>query len=216
MNSAELVFNDLSVLAALPAGFPSPQDLITGYVQTLAELVARAGTAATLRASVWLDEVRLTDFSGAEYGFADWRGDRSVDRDTRTFFARLGSKVPVEAELGVEEEERLADSSYAIAGYPSGHEAWAAAVALVGGHVLTSLSTDAIWNASVVRLQSDHGSSGVSNVHEISEVPHASQPAHASHVSMQLRDRARSAIGLGGDSERGAQPPFLIWRFHLT
>ncbi len=75
MDRSELFFNDLSATIEHYPTQAYVRQILTTFVETLAELVKSANVAAILRSSVYFDELSYSTSDAEVYGFALWRGD---------------------------------------------------------------------------------------------------------------------------------------------
>ena len=211
MDRSELFFNDLSATIEHYPTQAYVRQILTTFVETLAELVKSANVAAILRSSVYFDELSYSTSDAEVYGFALWRGDHTVDHDTRVFFNIITTKVPIEEEIDLEEEAlaNLLNYNYCMDS-PIGDRSWAGAIALLAGGVAVSLQFSTRWNTTRLVLYRENRLAPPL-VADAYYVPHASQPTHVEEIAAELRARTQGDIESVNDflAKRGDVFPCL-------
>lgn len=211
MSSPEMVFNELSL------SFESDENqtenwrdelrsLFLQYAECLAKLISEECARSVLRTSQDLYNRTWNISNGDTYSFQNWQIDGRVDREARLFLTGLTTKIPAEDGLPTDQIDRLAGETFGFQHAPQ-HPVWGGAVALVGSHVLTSLRSDAVWNAAKQKLVHIPGSGSVF------EVLHASDSSHALEISsLQLAGARQSILDAENfKSNAGSAFPNLIF-----
>lgn len=200
----EMVLNELS-LKAQAADVRAARDGMANLVDTLQAATA-SGVARVLRTSA--------DFHGTilapDYLLVRWRNDPEVDRERRSYFRTLTTKVPVLADVPLS----------ALAGEPAlfdfkdrGVRAEGLGAAFLMDALAVSLLSDAWWDTPTVQLTVSHLDDSAAMVTKAEPIRHASRRAHVARHDAWIGERIRTGVRDGVDlwSRRMALIPSLAF-----
>jgi hypothetical protein len=210
MRLPDIIFNDTSpVISAVP-DLNSAREVFEEFVSVVGTLIDNEISRKVIRSQCCFQDVRISTQSGGEWAVEDWLFDNSIDRDMRSFVLALDTKVPIESDLQLdqEQEDALIGYEYRVASV-NGPDCFAVGFAICSGDIVVSLPTDTIWDTTQLNACVCKDNSIIREV----KVDHASRECHCYSLQELFKKRYISSVSNAAELNSEKEKLFPNLRF---
>jgi hypothetical protein len=185
----EMVFNELSARTLAP-DISTARQWMSGLISTMRE-AKRCGLKG-IRTQEDFHAMVLAE----NYGLYNWRNDKEVNREERTFLRTLATKTPLSVDipdLTIKIKLEDPDREFSLqgsqaAGFKVAHYLEALAI---------SLNSESLWNSSRIKLELIQIDGDENLIEESVEVIHASQKNHILEHANWIQKRQQTGVADG-------------------
>jgi len=208
---SDIIFNEVSLHYSTLGKIEDAKKALLSFLSEIGAAIDEGVVSSIVRSQIPLIDSEIA-FSTGVLSVYDWLFDGTMDRDVRNFLFSLGSKVPVEKDcfLSDEDEAQLLLHEYKI-GDIDGPACFAFGFALYTGNVVGSIPTNPLWGDSILKGSICREGKLISE----SSVCHISKSDHATEVKRVLADQLHASVSGRADFVENKERLFPALKFSM-